>query len=93
MHKERLNKLFETFDPAVKSVILGVLDIEQEHTMHITIAGSGNVGRALADAHRATASPRRELSPAGSSSTALAPRSEAARQGAMRSSMPTTAGS
>lgn len=31
MHKERLNKLFETFDPAVKSVILGVLDIEQEH--------------------------------------------------------------
>ncbi|MCM2357516.1 MAG: hypothetical protein NDI77_05160 [Geobacteraceae bacterium] len=23
--------LFETFDPAVKNIILGVLDIEQEH--------------------------------------------------------------
>jgi hypothetical protein len=31
MHKERLNNLFETFDPAVKNIILGVLDIEQEH--------------------------------------------------------------
>lgn len=31
MHKERLNKLFESFDPEVRSVILGVLDIEQEH--------------------------------------------------------------
>jgi hypothetical protein len=31
MHKERISKLFETFDPAVRSIILGVLDIEQEH--------------------------------------------------------------
>jgi hypothetical protein len=31
MHKERLSNLFETFDPAVKNIILGVLDIEQEH--------------------------------------------------------------
>lgn len=31
MHKERLAKLFETFDPDVRSIILGVLDIEQEH--------------------------------------------------------------
>ncbi|MGD9950868.1 MAG: hypothetical protein AB7U29_20740 [Desulfobulbus sp.] len=31
MHKERLNNLFESFDPAVKNIILGVLDIEQEH--------------------------------------------------------------
>lgn len=31
MYKERLKKLFETFDPAVQSVILGVLEIEQEH--------------------------------------------------------------
>lgn len=31
MHKERLANLFETFDPAVKSIILGVLNIEQEH--------------------------------------------------------------
>jgi hypothetical protein len=31
MHKERLTNLFETFDPAVRSIILGVLDIEQEH--------------------------------------------------------------
>ena len=31
MQKERLMNLFETFDPAVKNIILGVLDIEQEH--------------------------------------------------------------
>jgi len=31
MQKERLSNLFETFDPAVKNIILGVLDIEQEH--------------------------------------------------------------
>ncbi len=31
MHNERLSNLFETFDPAVKNIILGVLDIEQEH--------------------------------------------------------------
>jgi len=31
MHKERLTNLFETFDPAVRNIILGVLDIEQEH--------------------------------------------------------------
>lgn len=31
MHKERLNSLFESFDPAVRNIILGVLDIEQEH--------------------------------------------------------------
>jgi len=31
MHKVRLSNLFETFDPAVKNIILGVLDIEQEH--------------------------------------------------------------
>lgn len=31
MHKERLSNLFESFDPAVKNIILGVLDIEQEH--------------------------------------------------------------
>ncbi len=31
MQKERLTKLFETFDPAVRSIVLGVLDIEQEH--------------------------------------------------------------
>jgi hypothetical protein len=31
MQKERLSNLFETFDLAVKNIILGVLDIEQEH--------------------------------------------------------------
>ena len=31
MHKERLINLFESFDPTVKNIILGVLDIEQEH--------------------------------------------------------------
>lgn len=31
MHKDRLNSLFESFDPAVRNIILGVLDIEQEH--------------------------------------------------------------
>lgn len=31
MHKERLTNLFESFDPTVRSIILGVLDIEQEH--------------------------------------------------------------
>lgn len=31
MHKERLTDLFESFDPAVRNIILGVLDIEQEH--------------------------------------------------------------
>jgi hypothetical protein len=31
MQKERLVNLFETFDPAVRNIILGVLDIEQEH--------------------------------------------------------------
>jgi len=31
MQKERLMNLFETFDPAVRNIILGVLDIEQEH--------------------------------------------------------------
>jgi len=31
MQKERLNNLFETFDPAIRNIILGVLDIEQEH--------------------------------------------------------------
>lgn len=31
MQKERLTNLFETFDPAVRNIILGVLDIEQEH--------------------------------------------------------------
>jgi hypothetical protein len=31
MHQERLNNLFESFDPAVRNIILGVLDIEQEH--------------------------------------------------------------
>jgi hypothetical protein len=31
MQKERLMNLFESFDPAVRSIILGVLDIEQEH--------------------------------------------------------------
>lgn len=31
MQKERLSNLFETFDPALRSIILGVLDIEQEH--------------------------------------------------------------
>lgn len=31
MHKERLANLFESFDPAVRNIILGVLDIEQEH--------------------------------------------------------------
>jgi len=31
MQKEKLMNLFETFDPAVRNIILGVLDIEQEH--------------------------------------------------------------
>jgi hypothetical protein len=31
MHKERLTSLFESFDPSVRNIILGVLDIEQEH--------------------------------------------------------------
>lgn len=31
MQKERLMNLFETFDPAIRNIILGVLDIEQEH--------------------------------------------------------------
>lgn len=31
MQKERLINLFETFDPAIRNIILGVLDIEQEH--------------------------------------------------------------
>lgn len=31
MHKERLTDLFESFDPVVRNIILGVLDIEQEH--------------------------------------------------------------
>lgn len=31
MQKERLNNLFESFDPALRNIILGVLDIEQEH--------------------------------------------------------------
>jgi hypothetical protein len=31
MQKERLMNLFETFDPTVRNIILGVLDIEQEH--------------------------------------------------------------
>lgn len=31
MHRERLSNLFESFDPTVRSIILGVLDIEQEH--------------------------------------------------------------
>jgi len=31
MHKDRLNNLFESFDPAIRNIVLGVLDIEQEH--------------------------------------------------------------
>jgi hypothetical protein len=31
MQKERLMNLFGSFDPAVRNIILGVLDIEQEH--------------------------------------------------------------
>lgn len=31
MIKERLGKLFETYDPAVQAIISGVLSIEQEH--------------------------------------------------------------
>lgn len=31
MIKERLSKLFEGYDPAVRAVIAGVLSIEQEH--------------------------------------------------------------
>lgn len=31
MQKEGLMNLFETVDPAVRNIILGVLDIEQEH--------------------------------------------------------------
>lgn len=31
MQKERLTNLFESFDPAIRNIILGVLDIEQEH--------------------------------------------------------------
>lgn len=31
MQKERLNNLFESFDPTLRNIILGVLDIEQEH--------------------------------------------------------------
>jgi hypothetical protein len=31
MNKNRLIELFESFDPVIKNIILGVLDIEQEH--------------------------------------------------------------
>lgn len=31
MHRERLVNLFESFDPTIKNIVLGVLNIEQEH--------------------------------------------------------------